>query len=154
MMKTTKSKAHLFDELIRGNLEFRDEDFVLGSESEYAEVLNHIQEHKYYTNKTIPFEMSYPDAAYAWFEEVYEPVTLAIDTHRLVKAMPGSSRGELYLWVSRHWHFLKERMGQGVSADYAVLNFGRRFSRDIRHRTIFFLLEIKAYLRLKSIPST
>lgn len=128
-----------FDHLVRSRAEFAGEDFELTSEAEYEEVLSHIEEHKYYTNQNIPYEISIRDAVYSWYEEVYEPLMLAIDRNRLLKDVPSATRGELYLWISRHWHFMKERLGPRISAEQAVLDFGARFAAK-RLRKIWFRL--------------
>ena len=124
-----KSAAADFDALVRSTAEFSGEDFRLRTDGEYAEVLTHIREHKYFTNENIPYEISMRDAVFSWYEEVYEPLMLAIDKSRLAKYVPDATRGELYLWISRHWHFLKQSAGPQVSAEQAVFDFGSRFSK-------------------------
>jgi len=128
-----------FNTSVRSALVFQDEDFFLPSETQYREVLQHIEEHTYYANTTIPKTLTFEEGVYSWYEEVYEPIMRAVDSLRLLQHMPGASRGELYLWVTRHWHFLKERSGQQLSSRVAVLDFGRRFSSSWRSRFRYYL---------------
>ena len=128
MKKQDTGAETLFNQSVRSTLVFQGEDFLLPSESQYREVLQHIQDHTYYANTSIPKTLSFEEGVYSWYEEIYEPIMRAVDKLGLLYHISGSTRGELYLWISRHWHFLKERTGKNLHPKFAVLDFGRRFS--------------------------
>ena len=105
----------------------KNSDFQLKSENEFDEVLQNIQDHKYLTNERIPFEISMEQALFSWYENVFHPMTLMIDEEGLLWSFPGTTRGELFLWVTRHWHFLKQERGRAVSFEEAVYSYGMKF---------------------------
>ena len=60
------------------------------------------------------------------------------------RAFPDTGKGELYLWVSRHWHYMKQNTKEEVSVHQAVLDFGTRFAPDAVTRFGFFLKRLGA----------
>lgn len=130
MTATLKTPRERFEELIHNAPEFKGEDFVLSDERQYAEVLKHIEEHKYLTNQVIPFEISQRDALFSWYEYVYEPLMMAIDGESIVADFPGKTRADLFMMICEHWHYLKENKGREVSVEEAVRSFGAKYAHS------------------------
>lgn len=135
--KIVKSARAQFEELIKYAPEFVNEDFQLEYEAEYEEVLKHIAEHKYLTNELIPYEINNMETIFSWYENVYQPITLAIDQLGLAAAFPGKTRAQMFLWVCRHWHYLKAEKKAFVSVEEATCSFGAKFSRKPLMRLFF-----------------
>ena len=108
------------------------------------ELLHQIEEHKYLANETIPFEISMEEAYESWSLLVHTPLSQAIEAEGLDKAFPAVAKGELYLWVSRHWYFMKKNGTVEVTAQDAVLDFGSRFASHALSRFGFFLKRVAA----------
>ncbi len=107
------------------------------------ELLHHIEEHKYLANQTIPYEISLEEAFDSWSLLVHAPLSEAIEDEGLNRAFPETGKGELFLWVSRHWHYMKNGRTE-VSVNEAVLDFGSRFAHDAITRFAFFLKKVTA----------
>jgi hypothetical protein len=118
--------------------------FQLTSEHEYAEVLQNIQDHKYLTNEGIPFEITMEQALFSWYENVYHPVAMVIEEEGLIWFFPEATRGELFLWVTRHWHFLKQDKGRDISVEEAVHSFGQTFGKGAFNRFLYRLKRLAA----------
>jgi hypothetical protein len=131
LLTPAASARESFEQLTAFAAEFRGENFRLTSESEYAEVLQSILDHKYLTNEHIPFEIRMDQALFSWYENLYHPLMRAIDETGLQLAFPDATRGQLFLWVSRHWHFLKLERGREVSFEQAALSYGARFGSGV-----------------------
>jgi hypothetical protein len=128
----TKTARQQFEELIQTSaLYLKNDGFQLMNESEYAEVLQNIQDHKYLVNEGIPFEITMDQALFAWYENVYHPVMRAVDEVGLPWSFPGATRGELFLWVTRHWHFLKQEKGREISAEEAARSYRSKFGKSL-----------------------
>jgi len=108
------------------------------------ELLQQVEEHKYLANQTIPYEISMEEAFDSWNMLVFGPLTEAIEAEGLNRAFPDTGKGELYLWVSRHWHYMKQNTNEDVSVRQAVLDFGTRFAHDAITRFGFFLKRVAA----------
>ena len=108
------------------------------------ELLHHVQEHKYLANQTIPYEISMQDAYESWNMLVFGPLSEAMETWGLTDAFPEAGKGELFLWVSRHWHYMKQGGTIEVTVEEAVLDFGTRFAHDAITRFSFFLRKLAA----------
>ena len=133
----TKTAREQFDELIKYAPEIQSDDFRLTTEAEYAEVLQSIQDHKYLTNEVIPFEITMDQALFSWYENVYQPLMRAIDEEGLLLSFPGATRGELFLWVTRHWHFLKQEKGREIAVEEAVYSYGAKFGMGAFNRFLY-----------------
>ena len=108
------------------------------------ELLHQVEEHKYLANQTIPFEISMEDAFESWNLLVHAPLSEAIAAEGLERAFPEVAKGELYLWVSQHWYFMKQNKGTEVEARDAVLDFGSRFGHGAMTRFGYFLKRLAA----------
>lgn len=110
----------------------------------HEELLRHIEEHKYLANQTIPYEISMEEAYESWSQLVHFPLSQAISDFGLDRAFPEVGKGELFLWVSRHWHHMKQAGAPDTTAVEAVLDFGSRYAHDAVTRFGFFLKRIAA----------
>jgi hypothetical protein len=110
----------------------------------HEELLRHVEEHKYLTNQTIPYEISLEEAFESWMMLVHGPLSEAIEEEGLAHAFPQVGKGELFLWVSRHWHYMKQNDTVPVTVREAVLDFGTRFAPDAVSRFGFFLKKVAA----------
>ena len=110
----------------------------------HEELLRHVEEHKYLANQSIPYEISLEEAFESWSLLVHAPLSEAIEAEGLDRAFPEAGKGELFLWVSRHWHFMKKAGTVEVTAQEAVLDFGTRFAHDAITRFGFFLKKVAA----------
>lgn len=141
MNATVKESTNLtardrFESLIAFANEIKQDGFQLATEAQYAEVLQSIEDHKYLTNEMIPFEISMDQALFSWYENVYHPMMRAIDDAGLVYAFPEASRAELFLWVTRHWHFLKQEQGPDVSVNEAAYSYASKFGVGLFSRLL------------------
>ena len=125
-----------FERLVSFDNVLTQDGFQLANEAEYAEVLQSIEDHKYLTNENIPFEITMEQALFSWCENVYHPVMQAIDESGLVHAFPGATRGELFMWVTRHWHFLKQAGHPDVTIEAAVNSYDTQFGSGLFTRLL------------------
>ena len=150
-MNTTTEKSaagsarERFEQMIRDFAPyFPQQDLQCASDEEYAEILQNILDHKYLTNERIPFEITMEQALFSWYENVYYPLIRAIEEEGLEWSFPDATRGELLLWVSRHWHFLKQERGPRVSAEEAVRSYGSQFGTGAFKRLMFRIRNLAA----------
>ncbi len=86
----------------------------------WHEVLNHIEGHKYFINMDQKEEISFEDAARSWYNTLYVPIIEIIRSEGLLSRFPGRTEADLYIWVIKHWHSLKEKYGQEYPLDQAA----------------------------------
>lgn len=96
----------------------------------YPEIINHINVHKYYINEDKVDEISFEDAARSWYDLVYYPIIEEVRKLKLLASFPGNYEGDLYIWIVRHWDYLKEVSGsQKVSIGTATQDYQRRYGK-------------------------
>ena len=100
----------------------------------YDVIYNHILVHKYFLNESMEEEIPFPDALVSWYKEVYSPVLAIIRKQWLLVNFPGRTEGDLYVWIVKHWDFLKKKFGGYTLAD-AARDFSKKYGQ---HKGRFF----------------
>jgi hypothetical protein len=100
----------------------------------YDKIYQHIMEHKYFLNEKSSEEIPFSDALVSWYKEVYEPIIKIINEEKLCRNFSGRSPSDLYVWIVRHWDFLKKKNG----VPYSVSNAARNFTLRYGNRKSFF----------------
>lgn len=95
-------------------------DIVFTSPGSYPMLINHILVHKYYINQNIDHEISMEEAAQSWYKNVYTPIVKAIREEHLLAGFPGSTEGDMYLWIVRRWDELKHEGDENLPIEEAV----------------------------------
>jgi hypothetical protein len=72
-------------------------------------VLRHIDVHKYLKEVETGAELSYPDAAASWYDNVYMPVIELIRERGVLKHFPKNTEGDLYIWLVCRRENLEEK---------------------------------------------
>ncbi|MDR0450558.1 MAG: transcriptional regulator [Treponema sp.] len=104
-----------------------DLDFTMPGR--YDVIYNHILVHKYYINQDREEEISFPDALVSWYNEVYLPVINIIREQWLTLNFPGRSPSDLYVWIVKHWDFLKKKYG-AYSLSEAARDFSVKYGQS------------------------
>jgi hypothetical protein len=95
----------------------------------YDVIYNHILVHKYYLNQGIPEEIPFPQALVSWYNHVYEPIIKIIKDERLYLNFPGRTPGDLYVWIVKHWDFLKKKYGILYPISDAARDFSQKYGK-------------------------
>jgi len=95
----------------------------------YDVVYNHILVHKYFLNESKPEEIPFSEALFSWYNNVYSPTMAIIQEQWLLANFPGRTRGDLYVWIIKHWDFLKKKYG-GYSLADAANDFSRKYGQS------------------------
>ncbi|MCL2411552.1 MAG: transcriptional regulator [Treponema sp.] len=104
-------------------------DLHFSSPGRYDVIYNHILVHKYYLNEDIEEEIPFNDAIVSWYNNVYNPVISIINEYWLLANFPGRTEADLYVWIIKHWDFLKHKYGK-YSLPKAALNFTKKYGQD------------------------
>jgi hypothetical protein len=69
----------------------------------YDILLEHILGHRYFLGQARAQEVPLPEAAASWFDAVFRPITSVVEKYRIPDRLPGRTRADIYLAVTRHW---------------------------------------------------
>ena len=87
-------------------------DIVLTIPDGFARMLEHIAVHRYFMGLDLKRDVSEDEAITHWYDTVYLPIIRIIRESKVLKAFPGKTEGDLYLWVLDHQHYLAENSGR------------------------------------------
>lgn len=89
----------------------------------YDTIYNHILVHKYFINQSIKKEIQFSDALLSWYKNVYSPIVHIIKEEWIKLDFPGYTASDLYVWIVKHWDFLKKKYGIHYSLSKAAKDF-------------------------------
>ena len=98
------------------------------SPGRYDVIYNHILVHKYYLNENNEEEIPFSDALVSWYNNVYNPVIAIIREQWLLVNFPGRTEADLYVWIIKHWDFLKKKYGT-YSLAKAAGDFSKKYGQ-------------------------
>jgi hypothetical protein len=104
-------------------------DLNFSSPGRYDVIYNHILVHKYYLNEDIEEEIPFNDALVSWYNNVYSPVIMIIKQQWLLGNFTGRTEADLYVWIIKHWDFLKKKYGK-YSLSKAAVDFSKKYGQD------------------------
>lgn len=100
----------------------------------YDEIVHHIYGHKYYINEHYRGEIPMETAIISWYNNVYRPIADIIEEHGLLRRFPRRTTADLYVWIVKHWHLLKERYGSDFPMEDAAMDFAHRYGKTFGRR--------------------
>ncbi len=106
-----------------------DANLVVTVPGRYADLLEHIEVHRYYMGVNNEREVSWEEAVEHWYDSVYLPVAETIRGRGLLRGFPRRTEADLYLWITGHRSELEEALGWAVSTDAAALDLTRTLNR-------------------------
>jgi hypothetical protein len=121
---------------------FYDLDFTMPGR--YDVIYNHILVHKYYMNEGQEEEIPFSDALVSWYRNVYQPIAQIIKEQWLTLNFPGRSTADLYVWIVKHWDFLKKKYGV-YSLSGAARDFSIKYGQN-RHGFFRFLAALAGFI--------
>ena len=104
-----------------------DKNLDFTSTGLYDKIYQHILEHKYFINQDKPEEIPFYEALVSWYNNIYQPIINIINEEKLCRNFPGKNKSDLYVWIVRHWDFLKKKNGVHYSVSKAAQNFSVRY---------------------------
>ena len=113
----------------------------------YDVIYNHILVHKYYLNQNQKGELPFGEALVSWYNNVYNPVITIIREQWLLVNFQGRTEADLYVWIIKHWDFLKKKYGK-YSLSKAAGDFSKKYGKDRGKLFRFFSIFADRIFRL------
>ena len=84
------------------------DDLGLEKEADWDALVDHIEVHKYLINQNINWTITWHDAVFSWYENVYRPIMSIISSVQVRWAFPDMTLGQIFFAVSTHWYYMQE----------------------------------------------
>jgi hypothetical protein len=142
-----KEKQMFYEETNYGTLT-GDNDLRFTTPGCYDVIYNHILVHKYYLNQNRQEEIPFSEALVSWYQNVYKPIINIIKKEGLLFNFLGYSESDLYVWIVKHWDYLKKKYGM-YPLSGAAKDFSQKYGRNrkkmkylwafVKERFIYYL---------------
>jgi hypothetical protein len=117
------------------------QDLDFSNTGQYDVIYNHILGHKYFMNQNVAGEIPFEEAMISWYTRVYEPIISIIKKEWLLVKFPGRTASDLYVWLVKHWDFLKKKYGVYYSLSDAARDFSVKYGQT-RGKILPFLASL------------
>lgn len=104
----------------------------------YDEIVEHIEEHKYYVNQLFPWEINWDQAVFSWYENVFLDVKRILESGVATFALRENDRVEFYFKTMDHWHYMKEK-DPSIFYDDAVKDYIKKNAKPYLRWLRFFI---------------
>ena len=112
-----------------------EENPIFTEPGRYDELTRHLHGHKYFINENNSAEITWEHAVRSWYDTVYKPIVEVLRREHLLSRFPGRTHSDLYLWIVKHWHFLKAECGPEYAVEQAAVDYSERYGdRNLRTR--------------------
>lgn len=101
-------------------------------ENGWETLAEHVEVHQFLLSQELSFAVSWEEAMFSWYENVFTPLRRATDQWIVRRSFPKQLNGDLILAVSDHWHFLKQQDPEVLPEDAArsfVEHYGTGLAR-------------------------
>ena len=102
----------------------------------YDVIYNHILTHKYYINQNKKEEVTMEEAILSWFNHVYLPLVTSIRKKHILHNFPKRTLADMYVWIVRYWDELKQKFGDEIPIDEAVVDFEKKYKIPFYKRIV------------------
>ncbi|MCE1253119.1 MAG: hypothetical protein LWX83_06165 [Anaerolineae bacterium] len=104
----------------------------------YSKLLEHIKAHRWFLGERRNRAISWDEAVTHWYDKVYLPLIIVIRRNNILKEFPHRTEADLYLWISEHLWYLRQKNQQEVSVEEAALHFAENYSQNLGRRLQHF----------------
>jgi len=101
-------------------VQLKDDNLEFSSDAEWETLVDHIDVHKYLTDKSSGKISSWEESFHSWKAKVYTPLFNVIDWWEVKKAFSHYTKGQLLFAVSTHWYYMLEKDPDVAPEDAAV----------------------------------
>lgn len=133
-------EKQLFYQQTRFGVLIPDYDLNFTATGRYDELLHHIYGHKYFINQQVSEEIPFEEALISWYRSVFRPVVDAIEAEHIMSRFPRRTQADLYMWIVKRWHVLKDWFGEDVPVNEAARQVSLRYGRSFWQRMRSFIL--------------
>ncbi len=109
---------------------FMQEGIQFSDSKSWEVFAEHVDVHKYHLTEKLNMEVTWDEALFSWYENILIPLKRVVDTWEVKTAFPRHTLGDIYLAISDHWYFLKERDPE-VDADEATVSFVQHYGEGL-----------------------
>jgi len=118
------------------------EEILFSEPGRYVEMLRHIQGHKYFLNQKKTREIPFLEAASSWYNTLYKPIVRIIEQENIIGRFPDRTMSDLYMWIIKHWDWLKQKYGNNFSLHRAVMDYSEKYGQSLWQQVLKFIKKL------------
>ena len=128
-----------------------EQDLLVTAPGMYAKLMEHIITHRYFMGINYEREIPFGEAVTHWYDEVYMPVREIIQRQGILRAFPGRTEADMYIWIMEYRSELENDLGWQVEHTFAAANLVERFGKRTKLAGLRLWDKIKSMLTPKQL---
>jgi hypothetical protein len=121
------------DRELKENVELLIKNTDMFVEADADRLAEQIKGHKYFLDRQLGRDVSLTEVAFSWMENVYLPISEAMETFTTSASFPGQKRDDVFFALCDHWFYMakdgkKHDNAFDVALDYDA-NYGKSIGR-------------------------
>ena len=109
----------------------------------FDRLLEHIATHRIFMQLEQQRAVSEEEAVLHWYDTVYKPLVEVIREHGVLKEFPNRTESDLYLWITEHYYYLREKLAD-VSIEQAAEDYADQYSEKPIKRLVRAMAQVLA----------
>jgi nucleotide-binding universal stress UspA family protein len=109
-----------------------DQDLLVTAPGMYEKFMEHIVTHRYFMGINLEREIPFNEAVTHWYDEIYLPVREIIQRQGILRAFPGRTEADMYIWIMEYRSDLENELGWQVEQSFAAANLVERFGKQTK----------------------
>ncbi|MDQ4077106.1 MAG: universal stress protein [Chloroflexota bacterium] len=105
-----------------------DADLTVSLPGRYSILEQQIDAYQHVLEETHGEPVDFPEAAAAWYDNIYLPVVHVIRQEGILRDFPDRTETDLYLWIVKHREELTEALGWEIAPEDAASNLAEKES--------------------------
>lgn len=109
------------------SIEFLIKSCDMFSEKDYDRLDKQVSGHRWFLGQKLGREVSWDEAATSWLENVYLPVSEAMEMPATQASFPGRARDDVFFELCDHWFFEAKDHDGKANAYNATLDYDEKY---------------------------
>ncbi|MFA6844620.1 MAG: hypothetical protein WCR02_02735 [Sphaerochaetaceae bacterium] len=112
------------------NIRFLIKSTDMFTNDDYDRLDTQVSGHKYFLDRQLGKEISWTEAVFSWMENVYLPISEAMETFTTSMSFPGQKRNDVFFALCDHWFFMSQKV-KDQDAFQAALDYDANYGKSI-----------------------
>lgn len=115
----------------RMSIEFILKNTDMFKPSDYDRLEKQVSGHKYFLDIKLKRDVGWEDAVYSWMENVYLPISEAMETFTTSMSFPGAERDDVFFALCDHWYFMSEHKEREANPFDVAIDYDAKYGKSI-----------------------
>ncbi|MCH3908484.1 MAG: hypothetical protein LKE39_11195 [Sphaerochaeta sp.] len=116
---------------LKENIELIIKNTDMFTEEDADRLTEQVKGHKYFLDRQLGRDLSWTEVAFSWMENVYLPISEAMETFTTSASFPGQKRDDVFFELCDHWFYMAKDGKKHDNAFDVALDYDANYGKSI-----------------------